>query len=176
MTGIEPVFSEWQSEVLPTGRHSRRWCGQRDSNSHFRFGRPESCHWTMPAHDVHVSVVKERGDRATNRTLLVGFGDQRAPRATVELGPRLGIKPSFHRYKRRMISDTTRRNWSTRRHSKTQPPRYQRGVLPLELQVLNLALATGLEPAPSRLRGELSATRRQPAWRFQRDSNPRFPA
>lgn len=52
------------------------------------------------------------------------------------------------------------------------PPPYQGGSLPTNLQPRTMALATGLEPTPSRLRGERTATRAPPAWRSRRDSNP----
>lgn len=47
--------------------------------------------------------------------------------------------------------------WSSARYSKPQPPGYQPGALPLRQR--SLELTSGLEPEPSRLRGERTATR-----------------
>lgn len=38
--GLEPMYADWQSAVLATGRNPRTWSERRESNSRLWFGRP----------------------------------------------------------------------------------------------------------------------------------------
>ena len=57
---------------------------------------------------------------------------------------------------------TTPAMWSWWSYSKTQPPRYECGALPLELHQRNMERATGLEPASGPWQGPILATGRRP--------------
>lgn len=212
-TGLEPVFPDWQPSVLASGRLQHVWCGRRGSNSRSRFGRPVSCHWTTPAHFVHVQLSKNMAPVVRVELTGRGFGDHTSTTASpaylvrsgatdrIRTGKYRGHNPALSpsslsrtatdetwsrvsafnqpapRYKGGPLSGATRQTWRARRDLNPRLLPYQGSGLPLTYKPETLEDTMGLEPTPSRLRGERTATRAPSpqTWRARRESNPRCP-
>lgn len=150
VTGFEPASRDWQSRVLPTGRHPLNWysltdsncpdrvrsavsssqggsiwCGRPESNGHCLVGSQKSCHWTTPAHCQRTMAPVAGIEPAAS-----GFGDHRDPMTSPALVTRFR---------------------GDRRESNPQPPASQASVrdrllTPATPQPSTMGPLVGIEP------------------------------